>query len=274
MVNRKSNNKMDVKKLFDLSRKTVILTGASGLLGTKYAEGLCQAGANIVLCDIDYSKCKRLKNYLESKYMNNVLAIKTDITDQKSVRKMISNTLKTFSKIDVLINNAVFPEGRKERSIQFEKFPLSLLNKIFSVNISGTLLCCQEVGKVMRKQKGGVIINVSSIYGLVAADQRIYGNSGLNSTVAYAITKSAILNLTRYLASYWNNTGIRVNSISLGGVEANQDSRFIRNYSYKTMLGRMAKNDEYVGCVLFLASDASSYMTGSNLIVDGGWTAW
>ena len=193
-----------------------------------------------------------------------------------------------FSKIDVLVNNAVFTEDKKERSTHFEEFQISLLNKIFSVNVSGMVLCCQKVGQIMKRQKQGVIINVSSIYGLVAADQKIYGNSSLNSTVAYAVTKSAILNLTRYLASYWENTGIRVtkllaskfapkirvNSISLGGVESGQDLKFIKNYSHKTMLGRMAKTDEYVGSVLFLASDASSYMTGSNLVVDGGWTAW
>lgn len=265
---------MDVNKLFDLSERVVILVGASGLLGSKYAEGFCQAGAIVVLCDINYSKCKELKDSLQDKYDNKIITIRTDITDKKSVENMIKLVIKKFSKIDVLVNNAVFPEGKKERSIQFEEFQMILLNKIFSVNVSGMVLCCQKVGQIMKKQKHGVIINVSSIYGLVAADQKIYGDSGLNSTVAYAITKSAILNLTRYLASYWNNTGIRVNSISLGGVESGQDLKFIKNYSHKTMLGRMARTDEYVGSILFLASDASSYMTGSNLVVDGGWTAW
>ena len=126
----------------------------------------------------------------------------------------------------------------------------------------------------MKKQKNGVIINIASTYGIVAADQRIYGKSGQNSAVYYAATKSAIINFTRYLASYWRGTGIRVNTLSPGGVENNQGIEFIKNYSYKTMLGRMAKKNEYVGAILFLASNASSYMTGSNLVVDGGWTAW
>ena len=126
----------------------------------------------------------------------------------------------------------------------------------------------------MLKQKSGNVINISSIYGIVGADQRIYGSSGLNSAVFYATTKSAILNLTRYLASYWNRTGIRVNTLSPGGVQNKQDKNFIKKYSEKTMIGRMAKNDEYVGALVFLCSDASSYMTGSNLIIDGGWTAW
>ena len=118
------------------------------------------------------------------------------------------------------------------------------------------------------------LINISSTYGIVAPDQRIYGNSGQNAAIFYSATKSAVLNLSRYLASYWQEKGIRVNTLSPGGVEKGQESEFIKKYSEKTMLGRMAKKDEYVGAILYLASDASSYMTGSNLIVDGGWTAW
>ena len=173
-----------------------------------------------------------------------------------------------------MVNNAIYPEGVKERSIPFEKSSLSNLNKVFETNIIGTYLCCQEVGKIMVKQRNGVIINISSIYGLIGTDQRIYGKSGLNSTAAYTITKSAMINFTRYLAAYWNDKRIRVNTLSLGGVENNQDSEFIKKYSYRTMIGRMAKKDEYVGALLFLASDASSYMTGANLVIDGGFTSW
>ena len=147
-------------------------------------------------------------------------------------------------------------------------------NKAVSVNLTGIFLTCQEVGKIMVKQKNGNIINISSTYGLVAPDQRIYGVSGQNAAAFYSATKAAIINLTRYLASYWNRTGIRVNSLSPGGVENSQEANFIKNYSEKTILGRMAQKDEYIGSIIFLSSDASSYMTGSNLIVDGGWTAW
>lgn len=263
-----------MKKLFDVSNKVIILTGAGGLLGTQYAEGLCQAGANIVLADLDFVRCKKQADRLRIKYNIEVLPIKLDITDKKSIINLVKETIKRFSRIDVLINNAAFQEGQKEREVEFEEFTLESWNKVISVNMTGVFLCCQEVGKIMKKQKHGIILNIGSIYGLVAADQRIYGKSGLNSSIAYASTKASLINFTRYLASYWRNTGIRVNILSLGGVENNQNHEFIKRYSDKTMLGRMAKKEEYVGAVLFLTSDASSYMTGANVIIDGGWTAW
>ena len=265
---------MNLNNLFDLSGQVVILVGASGLLGKRYSELLSKAGANIVLADLNFSECKKLESDLRKKFDVNPLAIKVDITKKQSIKDMVKKTMKQYSKIDVLINNAIFPEGPKERSVTFEDFSLFVWNKVLAVNITGVFLCCQEVGKIMVKQKKGNIINISSIYGLTGADQRIYGKSKLNSSPAYTVTKSGILNLTKYLASYWHDKGIRVNTLSLGGVKNNQDPLFIKNYSYKTMLGRMADKDEYSNSILFLASDASSYMTGSNLIIDGGWTAW
>lgn len=265
---------MNIKKLFDLSGRVVILTGAAGLLGMQYAEGLSQVGANVVLADTNFSKCKILAENLRKKYKVTPLPIRVDVTNKKSINKMIKHALEKFSRIDVLVNNAIFPENKKERSVSFEKFSLPIWNEVIQVNLTGVFLCCQEVGKIMVKQKFGVIINISSIYGIKGADQRIYGNSGLNSTAAYAVTKSGILNLTRYLASYWNKKGIRVNTLTLGGVDNNVDRDFKKKYSYKTMIGRMARKDEYIGALLFLVSDASSYMTGANLIMDGGWTEW
>ena len=265
---------MNISKLFDLSGRVVIITGAAGNLGSKYAEGLAQAGANIVLADIDYANCKKLGKELESKYSTKTLAVKLDLTRKISIKNMVSKSMKQFSKIDVLINNAAYQGNQKTRKIKFENFPLNEWNKAISVNLTGIFLTCQEVGKIMVKQKNGNIINISSTYGLVAPDQRIYGVSGQNAAAFYSATKAALVNLTRYLASYWNRTGIRVNSLSPGGVENSQEKNFIKNYSEKTILGRMAQKDEYVGSILFLSSDASSYMTGSNLIVDGGWTAW
>jgi len=270
----KIQRKMSVKKMNNLSEKVVFLTGAAGLLGTQYATALSSVGANVVLADINYNKCKKIEKELKEKNNVSPFSIKMDISNKKSIDNAIAKVMKKFSKIDVLVNNAVFPETQKERSIQFEKFPLELWNKIFAVNVTGVFLCNQKIGSIMVKQQKGSIINISSMYGIVAADQRIYGNSGLNSTAAYAVTKSSLFNFTRYLASYWRNTGVRINTLTLGGVENNQDPKFIQKYSEKTMIGRMAKKNEFTGALIFLASDASSYMTGSNMVVDGGWTAW
>lgn len=265
---------LNVQRLFDLSGKTIVLTGAAGNLGSKYVEGFSQAGANVVLADINFQESKKIEKRIEKKYGTDALSVKVDLTDPRSIKDMVTKISKKYSKIDVLINNAAYQGNSKIRSEGFEGLDLKTWNKAIDVNLTGVFLLCQEIGKIMIKQKNGNVINISSTYGIVGADQRIYGKSGQNSAAFYAVTKSAILNLTRYLASYWNRTGIRVNTFSPGGVENKQDRNFVKRYSEKTMIGRMAKKDEYVGALVFLASDASSYMTGSNLIIDGGWTAW
>jgi len=265
---------MNVKKLFDLSGKVVVITGAAGNLGSQYAEGLSQSGANVVIADLDHNKCVQIANTLKKEYGVDPMPIKLDLTKKSSVVNLFSKTVAKYSKIDVLINNAAYQGNDAIRKTSFEELSLNDWNEALAVNLTGIFLACQEAGKIMKKQKRGNIINIGSTYGLVAPDQRIYGNSGQNAAAFYAATKSAVINLTRYLASYWANTGIRVNTLTPGGVKRNQTGSFIKNYSEKTMLGRMAEKDEYVGAIIFLASDASSYMTGSNLIIDGGWTAW
>tara|TARA_Y100000996_G_scaffold352363_1_gene291944 strand:+ start:378 stop:1175 length:798 start_codon:yes stop_codon:yes gene_type:complete len=265
---------MDAKKLFDLSGKVVIITGAAGMLGSSYAYGLSRQGANVVLTDINFTECKNIEKDIRDSLHTDPFSLKIDLTKIKSIKSMISNVLKKYSKIDVLINNAAYQGNPKIRTAGFEKLSLDTWNQAIDVNLTGVFLCCQNVGQQMVKQKSGNIINIASTYGLVGPDQRIYGKSGQNSAAFYAATKSAILNLTRYLSAYWQGTGIRVNTFSPGGVENNQDHFFIKKYSSRTPMKRMAKKDEYVGSLIFLASDASSYMTGSNLIVDGGWTAW
>ena len=264
---------MSINKIFNLSNKVIILTGAAGLLGTEYAHGLSQAGANVVLADLNFDKCKKLSLNLNKKYNVNSFPIKLDVTKINSINTMIKAVIKKFSKIDILINNAIFSEAGYTK-IKFENYDLDIWKKGLNVNLSGIFLCCQQIGKIMKKQKNGNIINISSIYGIGAPDQRIYGNTKIIKSALYSVTKSGVLNFTRYLASYWRQDGIRVNTLSLGGVEENQNPTFKKNYSNKTMIGRMAKKDEYVGALIFLSSNASSYMTGSNLVIDGGWTAW
>ena len=268
----KNNN---LTKLFNLEKKTIVITGSSGRLGSQYAKILSMAGANVVLVDIETKKNKQLEQYIIKKFKTDPMICKVDISKKTEIEKMKNDVLKKYKTIDVLINNAFFnPSQSKNSTCPFEEFPLELWNDVLKINLTGVFLCSQIIGKVMKKQKNGNIINISSIYGLVSPDQRIYGNTKIIKSAMYAVTKSGVLNFTRYLASYWREDGIRVNTLSLGGVEENQNIIFKKNYSNKTMIGRMAKKDEYVGGLIFLSSNASSYMTGSNLVIDGGWTAW
>lgn len=266
-------------ELFDLSGKVIILTGSAGRLGANYAHALSEAGSDVILVDIDNEKNLKLGKEISKKYKTNPLVCDVDITKKSELAKISKQILKKYGKIDGLVNNAFYsPRTNVEKSAaKFENFELELWNDVVTVNLTAVFLCCQEFGKVMTKQKsGGSIVNISSIYGINGADQRIYGKSRLNSPPSYASTKGAVINFTRYLAAYWNRKNIRVNTMTLGGVldKSYMDKKFIENYSYKTMLGRMANNDEYNGALVFLLSDASSYMTGANLVLDGGWSAW
>jgi NAD(P)-dependent dehydrogenase (short-subunit alcohol dehydrogenase family) len=267
-----------INELFSLDGKTVVLTGAAGRLGSRFAHVLCESGANVILVDNDTKKNIKLKLELSKKYKTTSDIFNIDITNESSVKEMVKKIIKKFKKIDVLINNAHFvPRDHPKRDFPFEKYPLDLWNETVNTNLRGLFLCSREIGKIMIKQNHGVIINISSIYGITGADQRIYGKSRLNSPAFYATTKGGMVNLTKYLAAYWHGKNIRVNTLTLGGVfdkQLHQDKTFVNNYSKKTMLNRMARKEDYDGALLFLASDASSYVTGFNLVVDGGWTAW
>jgi NAD(P)-dependent dehydrogenase (short-subunit alcohol dehydrogenase family) len=264
--------------LFNLKNKTVVLTGSAGRVGTRFAHVLSDAGANVILVDIDKSTNKKLEQELISQYKTKPSAFCVDISKQKEVKQLVKKIISKYTKIDVLVNNAHFvPRTHSKRDAPFEEYPLALWDKTISINLRGLFLCCQEIGTRMLSQKQGVIINISSIYGINGADQRIYGKSRLNSPAFYAATKGAMVNFTRYLAAYWEGKNIRVNTLTLGGVfdkELHKDKTFVKNYSKKTILGRMANKEDYDGSLLYLASDASSYVTGINLIVDGGWTTW
>lgn len=267
-----------VTDLFNLKNKTVVLTGSAGRLGNRFAHILSRAGANVILVDVDESANKKLESELIKLYKTKPTAFCVDISKQSSMKQLVKKILTKHNRIDVLINNAHFiPRTHPKRDAPFEEYPVDLWDKTTSVNLRGLFLCCQEIGKIMVAQKKGVIVNVSSIYGVSGADQRIYGKSRLNSPAFYAATKGAMVNLTRYLAAYWQGKNIRVNTLTLGGVfdsDLHKNRDFVTNYSKKTILGRMANKEDYDGPLLFLTSDASAYMTGANLIVDGGWTAW
>lgn len=276
-----------IEKYFDLRGKVALITGGAGLLGSQYGEALAEAGSTIVLVDLNGKGCREKADEIKRRYSVQTLNIEGDISEKRSVRELVRRTIKRFGRIDILINNAAFTAkfGSKKAKGYFssvEEYPLDLWNEALSVNLTGMFLCSQEVGSQMVKQRGGVIINISSIYGIVGPDQRIYDgiknpynpHEKLNTPIVYSVTKGAVQSLTRYLATYWAKENIRVNCLTLGGVYEGHDKKFVKNYSSRTPLGRMAKKEEYKGAILFLASDASSYMTGANLILDGGWTVW
>ena len=269
---------MNSNSLFSLKNKTIVLTGSAGRLGSRFAHVLSDAGADVILVDIAKSENKKLEKELRNLYKTNPISFSIDISKQNEMKQLMKKIHSKYSKIDVLINNAHFvPRTHPKRDAPFEEYPLNLWDQTTGINLRGLFLCCQEIGKIMLKQKKGVIINISSIYGIVGADQRIYGKSRLNSPGFYAVTKGAMVNFSRYLAANWEGKNIRVNTLTLGGVfdeQLHKDKNFVKNYSKKTILGRMANKEDYDGPILFLASDASSYVTGANLIVDGGWSAW
>jgi len=226
---------------------------------------------------------QRLQKSFAQSLSDNSIGEYMDVTDPDSIEEVKNHVLKKFGQVDILVNNAAIndrfenPDLAAEQS-RFEVYPLEMWNKSFKVNVTGTFLCSKIFGIEMSKKGKGSIVNIASTYGIVAPDQSIYQNERGNQTfyksAAYPATKGAIISFTKYLAAYWGSKGVRVNALSPGGVKNSQDDFFVKNYSDKTPLGRMAIPSDYKGAIVFLASDASAYMTGANLIVDGGWTAW
>jgi NAD(P)-dependent dehydrogenase (short-subunit alcohol dehydrogenase family) len=265
-------------ELFSLQGKTAIVTGALGLIGRRHCEALAEAGANVVVADLNGEQAQQFAAELGERH----LGLSVNVTSKDSLKAALEVILAKYNSIDVLVNNAAIndmfenPELAAEQSA-FENYPLSSFQKSLDVNVTGVFLCSQVFGTKMAEQGSGSIINVASTYGMVGPDQSIYRNEAgeqqFYKSAVYPVTKGAVINFTRFLAAYWGNKGVRVNTLSPGGVENSQDTFFIQNYSAKTLLGRMAKSTDYQGALVFLASDASAYMTGANLVVDGGWTA-
>ncbi len=265
--------------LFSLKGKVAIVTGALGLIGRNHCLALCEAGASVIVADTNEQHCSDFAR----QYLENSFGIYLDVTKKESVIEMANMVLEKSQKIDILINNAAVndmfedPKATSGES-KFENYPLDLWQKSLDVNLTGVFLCSQVIGAQMVKQGNGSIINISSTYGITAPDQSIYkdseGHQSFYKPPAYSVTKAGVIMLTKFLASYWGNTGVRVNTLTPGGVKNTQSDYFIENYSKRTPLGRMASPHDYKGAIIFLASEASSYMTGSNLIVDGGWTCW
>lgn len=272
----------EIGERFSLSGRVAIITGGAGLLGTGYCHALASAGAHVVVADIDGSAAEALAEVVTKSSGRRALGLRTDVADPASVRTMVERALTEFGQIDALVNNAAldpkFDEAHAgSHATSFEEFSQDAWQQALAVNVTGMFLCAQAVCRPMLAAGRGVIVNVSSTYGLVGPDQRLYQREGRPTEykpVSYAVSKAAVIGLTRYLATYFAGKGIRVNTLTPGGVFAGHDDEFVRRYSARTVLGRMAEKEEMSSALLFLVSDASSYMTGANLVVDGGWTAW
>jgi NAD(P)-dependent dehydrogenase (short-subunit alcohol dehydrogenase family) len=258
--------------LFDLAGRVAVVTGGLGRLGRVYTEGLAARGMRVAVFDVaaEPGGDESLRRY------------RVDVIDRAAIEAATAEVVADWGPPHLLVNNAALdspPDAPPEEVGPFETYPEASFDEVMDVNVKGVVLCCQVVGAAMAEAGSGSIVNVSSVYGLLSPQQDLYEfrrsrGETFFKPVAYSVSKSALLNLTRYLATYWAKSGVRVNTLTLGGVFDEQPPEFLEAYEGRVPLGRMADAGEALGAVVFLASDASSYVTGANLVVDGGWSAW
>lgn len=270
--------------LFDLTGRVAVITGGAGMLGMRHAEAIMEMGGTPVLMDRG-AVAEAAAEKLSNQFGGTALGVAADITEPEATDRAVRTIMDRLGRIDILINNAALTaKGGGEMPgyfSPFEEYPLDMWERALKVNLTGAFIVTQRVGRVMMSQKRGVVVNIASDVGVISPDHRIYKGmtSGpdqrpFNTPIAYATTKAGLISFTRYLATYWAEYGIRVNALSPAGVYDNQDAGFVARLSQLIPLGRMAHVDEYKGAIIFLVSDASSFMTGANLIVDGGRTSW
>jgi len=266
---------------FRLAGRTAVVTGGAGLLGSGFCRTLASAGAGVAVLDLDPERAEQVAGEIRAQG-GSAQAAAADVTSRPSLDRALEQIHRSMGDVDILVNCAARdpkfdPRHREARANSFEDYPLDSWEEGLRVNLTGVFLATQATVPSMLRRGRGSVVNIASTYGLVGPDQRIYEQEGRPAQfkpVYYSVTKAGVLGFTRYLAAYYAGKNIRVNALTPGGVFQDHDPEFVSRYSFRTILGRMAKADEMNGALLFLASDASSYVTGSNLVVDGGWTAW
>jgi len=271
---------------FKIENKVCIITGGAGLIGRRHTEAVLEGGGIPVLLDISESVLSNVKKEFEKQYPDrNIEIFETDITDKQCLIKVRDEMLKKYGSIDILINNAANNpkmEGHSKNmgAIRFHNLPLEIWNEDIAVGLTGAFLCAQIFGKVMENNNSGVILNISSDYGVISPDQRIYMKDGVKEDeqlvkpISYSVIKHGIIGMTKYLATYWAKKGIRVNTLCPASLYNGQDEEFVKKISELIPMGRMSRPEEYTATVLYLISSASSYMTGATVILDGGRTIW
>ena len=276
--------KYSLKKQFDLLDKVAIITGGTGLLGEKHAEAIAEFGGIPILLDIDKKAGTKKASKICNEYQVDCEFMLCDITDESQISSVRDYLLSKFGHIYMLINNAAIDpkvEAKSEKNLsRLENFPIDQWNLELSVGLTGSMLCSKVFGYEMAKKGKGVILNISSDLGIIAPDQRIYKKEGFNENeqpvkpVTYSVIKHGLIGLTKYLATYWADKGVRCNALCPGGIYNNQPDEFIKKISKLIPMRRMANSDEYKAAVIFMVSDASSYMNGSVVSMDGGKSSW
>ncbi len=258
---------MNTRDLFDLTGRIALVTGGAGIYGTHITRALAEVGASVVIASRDLEQCRKTAAEFSAEGLN-VTAMSLDLGSADSIAGLCAEIVSKFGKIDILFNNAVARAGGDPTSVTEEQWETAM-----KINSTGFFMASKIFGEQMIKQRSGVMVNISSIYGVVGPNFNIYEGTDMTSPANYAFAKGGMINFTRYAASFYGRFGIRVNCISPGGFQTDQPQAFIDNYSKQTPLGRMATDDDIKGAAVFLASDASGYITGQNIMVDGGWTA-
>jgi NAD(P)-dependent dehydrogenase (short-subunit alcohol dehydrogenase family) len=268
---------------FSLKGRVAIITGGAGLLGIRHAQAIAAAGGVPVLADIRQPDAEARASAVASEFGVPAMGAGCDVTRPESVDALLQGVLTRLGRVDILVNNAANNpkvEAPRQDFSRLERFPTDQWNADVAVGLTGPFLCAKIIGGALAKQRRGVIINISSEYGIIAPDQRLYHRDGMAADqqpvkpVTYSVVKAGLHGLTLYLATYWADAGVRVNTISLGGVESGQPAAFLERAAARIPMGRMAQPHEFQGALVYLCSDAAAFVTGANLVVDGGKTIW